>query len=75
MVSCTGTGDRGNPCAWQANSDLGTADHGVELGKAISELSPGTEPSQMVEPADQLYAAGNVGQHLCAKRTNPSGIG
>lgn len=64
MVSCADTRDWGDPCARQANGDLGVADYGVEPGKAFSELPPGAEPGQVVESADQLSAAGHVDQHF-----------
>ena len=75
MVSRAGAGDRSDPCARQTNGNIGVADHGIEPGKAISELPPGTEPGQVVGSADQLSAAGYVDYHLRIARADPHGIG
>ena len=61
MVSRAGAGDRSDPCARQTNGNIGVADHGIEPGKAISELPPGTEPGQVVGKAKDLAAGRSHG--------------
>ena len=75
MDICAGDGDRCYPGARQKNGDIGFGDHGVEPGEAFSELSPGFEPGEMVEFADQPGIAETAAANLCAQGTDRDGIG